>query len=62
MPGSPGAVPRYRLPVMVGAGSGRRRGEVHGVEQSGSWCSHWGWLMPYGVMCTAKGPTARCSL
>ena len=21
-----------------------------------------GWLMPYEVMCTAKGPTARCRL
>ena len=62
MPGSSGTVPRYMLPVMVGAGSGWRRGGVHGVEQGGSWCSHRGWLMPYGVMCTAKGPTARCSL
>ena len=60
--GSPGTVPRYMLPVMVGAGSGWRRGEVHGVEQGGSWCSHRGWLMPYGVTCTAKGPTARWSL
>ena len=42
---------------MVGAGSGWRRGEVHGVEQGGSWCSHRGWLMLYGVMCTAKGPS-----
>ena len=50
------------LPVMMGAGSGWRRGEVHGVEQGGSWCSHGGWSMQYGVMCTAKGPTARCSL
>ena len=62
MPGSPGTVPRYMLPVMVGAGSGWRRGEVHGVEQGGSRCSHRGWLVPYGVTCTAKGPTARCSL
>ena len=62
MPGSPGTVPRYMLPVMVGAGSGWRRGEVHGVEQGGSWCSHRGWWMPYGVTCTAKGPTARWSL
>ena len=62
MPGSPGTVPRYMLPVMVGAGSGWRRGEVHGVEQGGSWCSHRGWSMPYGVTCTAKGPTARWSL
>ena len=61
MPGSPGTVPRYMLPVMVGAGSGWRRGEVHGVEQGGSWCSHRGWWMPYGVACTAKGPTARWS-
>ena len=60
--GSHGMVPRYLLPVMAGAGSGWRRGEVHGVEQGGSWCSHWGWLMPYGLMCTAKGPTVRCSL
>ena len=35
---------------------------MHGVEQGGSWCSHRGWLMPYGVMYTAKGLTARCSL
>ena len=42
MPGSPGTVPRYMLPTMVGAGSGWRRGEVHGVEQGGSWCSHRG--------------------
>ena len=62
MPASPGMVPRYMLPVMAGAGSGWRRGEVHGVEQGGSWCSHQGWLMPYGLMCTAKGPTAHCSL
>ena len=45
-----------------GGGSGWRRGEVHGVEQGGSWCSHRGWLMPYGMMCTARGPTVRCSL
>ena len=50
MPRPPGMVPRYTLPVMVGAGSRWRRGEVHGVEQGGSWCSHRGWLMPYGVM------------
>ena len=31
MPGSPGTVPRSMLPVMVGAGSSWRRGEVHGV-------------------------------
>ena len=62
MPGSPGTVPRYMLPVMVGAGSGWRRAEVHRVGQGGSWCSHRGWLMPYGVMCAAKDPTARCSL
>ena len=62
MPGSPATVPRYMLPVMVGAGKGWRRGEVHGVEQGGSWCSHRGWLMPYGVMCTAKGRTACYSL
>ena len=62
MPAFPGMVPRYMLPVMVGAGSGWRRGEVYGVEQGGSWCSHRGWLMPYGVMCTAKGQTAGCSL
>ena len=61
MPGSPGTVPRYMLPVMVGAGSGWRRGEVHGVEQGGSWCSHRGWSTPYGVTCTSKGPTARWS-
>ena len=62
MPGSPGTVPRYMLPVMVGAGSGWRMGEVHGVEQGGLWCSERGWLMPYGVMSTAKGLTARWSL
>ena len=62
MPGSPGTVPRYMLPVMVGAGTGWRRGEVHGVEQGGSWCSHRGWSTPYGVTCTAKGQTARWSL
>ena len=61
VPGSPGMVPRYMLPVMVGGRSGWRRDEVHGLEQGGSWCSHRGWLMPYGVMCTAKVPTARCS-
>ena len=62
MPGSPGTVPRCMLPLMVGAGSGWRRGGVHGVEQGGSWCSHRGWSMPYGVTCTAKGPTARWTL
>ena len=62
MPGSPGMVPRYMLSVMVGAGSGWRKGQVHGVEQAGSWFSNQGWLMPYGMMCTAKGPTAGCSL
>ena len=62
IPGSSGTVPRYMLPVMVGAGSGWRRGEVHGVEQGGSWCSHREWSMPYGVTCTAKGPTTRWSL
>ena len=35
MPGSPGAVHRYMLPIIVAAGSGWRRGEVHGVEQGG---------------------------
>ena len=35
MLGFPGTVPRYMLPVMMGAGSGWRRGEVHGVEQGG---------------------------
>ena len=59
MPGSPGTVPRYMLLVMAGTGSGWRRGEVHGEEQGRSWCSQRGWLMPYGVMCTAKGLTAR---
>ena len=62
MPGLPGTVLRYMLPVMVGAGSGWRRGEVHGVEQGGLWCSHRGWLMLYGGMCTSKGATARRSL
>ena len=33
MPGSPGTVPRYMLPMMVGAGSGWRRGEVHGLQR-----------------------------
>ena len=62
MPGSPGTVARYMLPVMVGAGSGWRRGEVHGVEQGGSWCSHQGSSMMYRVTCTSKGLTARWSL
>ena len=62
MPGSPGTVPRYMLPVMVGVGSGWGRGEVHGPEQGRSWCSHRGWFMPYRVMCTGKGLTARWSL
>ena len=62
MPGSPGTVPGYMLPVMVGFGSGWRRGKLHGVEQGGAGCSHRGWLMLYGVMCTAKGPTTRCGL
>ena len=32
------------------------------MEQGGSWCSHRGWSMLYGVMCTVKGLTARWSL
>ena len=52
----------HGLPVMVVAGSGWRRGEVHGVEQGGSWCLHRDWSRQYAVMCTANGPTARCSL
>ena len=55
MPRSPGTVPRYVLPVM-------HRGEVHGPEQGGSWCSHRQWLMPCWMTCTAKGLTARCGL
>ena len=51
MPGSPGTVPRYMLPVMVGAGSGWRRGEVHWVEQGGSWCSP----PPPGVVDAVRG-------
>ena len=35
IPGSPGMVPRYMLPVMVMAGSGCRRGEVHGSSRAG---------------------------
>ena len=62
MPGSPGTVTRYMLPVMVGAGSGWHRDELHKVEPGGSWCSHRRWSMLYGVICTAKGPTAGCSL
>ena len=62
MPWLPGMVPRYMLPVMVGAGSGWRRGKVHGVEQCRSWCSYRGRSMPYVGMCTAKGLKARCSL
>ena len=62
MPWSPGTVPSYMLPVMLGAGSSWRRGKVHGVEQGGSWCSHPELSMPYGVMCLAKVPIARCSL
>ena len=42
MPGSPDTAPRYMLPVMVGAGSGWRKGEVHVTEQGGWWCSHRG--------------------
>ena len=60
--GFSGTVARYMLPVIVGAGSGWRRGEVHGVEQGGSWYSHREWSMLYRVMCTANGRTARCSL
>ena len=59
---SPGTVPRYMLPFMVEARSGWRRCEVHGVGQGGSWCSQRELSMPYGMMCTAKGQTARCSL
>ena len=62
MPGSSGTLSRYMLPVIVGSGDGWRRGEVHGVEHGGSWCSHREWWMPYGLMCTVEGPTARCSL
>ena len=62
MSGSPGIVPRYMLLGIVGAGSGRRSAEVHRVEQGGLWCSRRGWSMPYGVMWTANGPTACCSL
>ena len=62
MPGSPGTVPSYMCSDMVGTGSGWQRGEVHGVQQCGSWCSQREWSMLYGVMWTAKGPTARCSL
>ena len=61
MPWLPGTVPRYMLPDIVGAESGWRRDEVHRDEQGGSWCSQWAWLMPYGVMWTAKGLTARCT-
>ena len=35
---------------------------MYGLEQGGSWCSQREWSMPYGVMWTAKGPTARFSL
>ena len=59
MPGPPGTAAVYMLPVMVEADSGWRRGEVHGVEQGGSWCSTRGWSMRYGVTCTAKGLTVR---
>ena len=62
IPGSPGLVPTYMLPDMVGAGSGWRRAEVHGVERGGTWCSQRVWSMPYGVISTAKGSTVRCSL
>ena len=55
MPGSLGTVPRYMLPVMVGAGSGWRRSEVRGVEQGGLWCSHREWSMPYGVSVYGEG-------
>ena len=59
---SPGTVPRYMLPAKMGAGIGWRRFAVHGVEQGRSWCSQREWSMPYGMMCTAKSPTLRCSL
>ena len=62
MPGSPGTVPRYMLPDIVGAGIGMRRAEPHRVKQGGLWCSQRGWSMLYGVMWTGKGPTARCNL
>ena len=62
MPWSPGTVPRYMLLVMLGAWSGWDRGELHGVEQGGSWCSQREWSMPYGLMCTAKGLMAPRSL
>ena len=59
-------VPRYGAQVHVardgGCRSGWRRGEVHGGERGGSWCSHRGRLMMYGVICAAKGQTARWSL
>ena len=59
-------VSRYGAQVHVARDRGGRqrlrRGGVHGVEQGGSWCSHRGWSMPYGVTCKAKGPTARWSL
>ena len=38
----PGTSPRYMVPVMLRAGSGWCRGEVHRLEQGGSWCSHRG--------------------
>ena len=35
---------------------------MHRMEQGRSWCSQQEWSMPCGVMWTAKGPTARCTL
>ena len=59
---SPGTVFRYMLPAKVGAGIGWRRCAEHRLEQGRSWCSQREWWMPYGMMCTAKGQTVRCSL
>ena len=59
-------VPRYGAQVHVARDGGgwKRLAQGRGawVGARRSWCSHRGWLMPYGVMCTAKGPTGGWSM
>ena len=59
-------IPRYGAQVHVARDGGGRERLAQGRGASGgagpSWCSHRGWLMPYGVICTAKGRTARWSM
>ena len=45
-----------------GAGAVGVEARCRGWSRRGGGCSDRGWSMPYGVMCTAKGPTTRCSL